>query len=84
MIRITDGKHTVAIEMKVRGENGLSPDWSYDFFDIRQFPHDDATDTYTVPDVEYCIEQAWDWKFGRGDYYDGDPRDHKERIVFVM
>ena len=79
MIRISDGKQTVEIEMRIN--NG--PDFSYDFFDIRQFPHDDETDTYTVPDVEYCIEQALDWKFGRGDYYDGDPRDHKERIVFV-
>lgn len=70
MTRITDGKHTVEIEMKIMDENGLSPDWSYDFFDIAQSPYNHERDEYTVQDVGYCLIQAHDWKHGIGDYVD--------------
>lgn len=61
-MKITDGKKTVSIRMMVREGSGYSPDWSQDFFDAGSLPYDDETDTYTVEDVDYCIEQAMEWK----------------------
>ena len=61
-MKITDGKKTVDIRMMVWDGNGYSPDWSLDFFDAGGLPYDDEKDVYTVDDVDYCIEQAMEWK----------------------
>ena len=61
-MKITDGKKTVEIRMMVLDGNGYSPDWSLDFFDAGGLPYDDEKDVYTVDDVDYCIEQAMEWK----------------------
>ena len=61
-MKITDGKKTVSIRMMVWEGSGYSPDWSLDFFEAGSLPYDDETDTYTVEDVDYCIEQAMEWK----------------------
>ena len=61
-MKITDGKKTVEIRMMVWEGNGYSPDWSADFFDAGGLPYDDEKDVYTVDDVDYCIEQAMEWK----------------------
>ena len=61
-MKITDGKKTVSIRMMVWEGSGYSPDLSQDFFDAGSLPYDDETDTYTVEDVDYCIEQAMEWK----------------------
>ena len=60
MTRLTDGKRTVEIEMARWTGTGFNPDWSADFFEVGHLPYDEETDTYTVQDVEYCIEQAID------------------------
>ena len=50
-------------------------------------PYDAETDTYTVDDVEYLVEQAEDWRNGVGDYqdyYEGEPgHTPEDRGVFV-
>lgn len=61
-MKITDGKKTVEIRMMVWEGSGYSPDWSADFFDAGGLPYDDEKDVYTVDDVDYCIEQAMEWK----------------------
>lgn len=61
-MKITDGKKTVEIRMMVWEGNGYSPDWSLDFFEAGSLPYNDETDTYTVDDVDYCIDQAMEWK----------------------
>lgn len=62
-MKITDGNKTVNIKMHIFDTfAGLSPDWSLDFFDAGMLPYNDDTDTYSVPDVDYCIDQANDWK----------------------
>lgn len=70
MIKLTDGRKTVEIEMKVWDDYGVSPDWSCDFFNIGALPYDPDLEAYIVPDVNYCIDQAEDWKAGVGDYSD--------------
>ena len=80
-MKITDGKKTVNIRMAIWEGTGYSPDWSADFFCAGGLPYDDETDTYTVPDVDYCIEQAEDWAAIRGDVCDDMPNDTK--TVFV-
>lgn len=80
-MKITDGKKTVEIKMMVWSESGYSPDWSLDFFQAGGLPYNDETDTYTVQDVDYCIEQAMDWKKSEGDFSGDEPNEDNE--VFV-
>jgi len=61
-MKITDGKKTVNIRMMVWEGSGYSPDWSQDFFEAGSLPYNEDTDTYTVDDVDYCIDQAMEWK----------------------
>lgn len=61
-MKITDGKKTVSIRMMVWEGSGYSPDWSQDFFEAGSLPYNEDTDTYTVDDVDYCIDQATEWK----------------------
>ena len=77
MIRLKDGKKAVEIDMVVWEENGYSPDWSIDFFAAA---YDEKSDYYIVPDVDYCLDQAEDWKNGLGDY---DNQFGELREVFV-
>ena len=81
---LTDGKKTVKITMHTWDGTDKSPDWSHDFFSAGLLPYDEETDTHSVPDVDYCIEQAEDWKLGRGDFYDPDiDVDPDNNLVFV-
>ena len=67
-MRMTDGKATIKIRMVAWTGTDYSPDWSLDFFDAGILPHDDETDTYTVQDVGYCVEQAKEWERSNEDY----------------
>lgn len=70
MTRLTDGKRTIEITMATWDGSGWSPDWSVDFFECGGLEYDDESNAYTVDDVNYCIEQAQDWKNGNGDFRD--------------
>lgn len=83
MIKLTDGKRTVSIEMMEWQDGGWLPDISRDFFDVGGLPFDEETETYTVPDVEYCLDQANDWKYGLGDHRQDEPIDPDDLGVFV-
>lgn len=68
MTRLTDGKRTIEIYMGEWTGTGYTPDWSNDFFDVGCLMYDDAAEAYRVQDVDYCIDQALDCKYGVGDY----------------
>lgn len=57
-MKITDGKKTVEIEIKRWNGSGYDPDWSIDYFGAGSLPYDEETETYTVDDVDYCIDMA--------------------------
>ena len=86
-MKITDGKTTKEITMKIWQNGQWSPSFERDFFDAGGLPYDEETDTYTVDDVEYLIDQANDWQQGIGDYQDdmeGEPgHNPDDRGVFV-
>ena len=68
MARLTDGKKTV--EIRMYGTNAV--EWSDDFFEVGNLEYDEGKDAHVVSDVDYCIEQAIDWKNGVGDFYNPD------------
>lgn len=57
-MKLTDGKKTVEIKIQRWNGFGYDPDWSADYFTAGSLPYDEETDTYTVEDVDYCIEIA--------------------------
>ena len=57
-MKITDGSRTVEIRIQRWNGSGYDPDWSIDFFVAGSLPYDEETDTYTVEDVDYCINMA--------------------------
>lgn len=57
-MRLTDGRKTVSIAIRRWDGNQYGPDWSEDYFGISADRYDAATDTYTVDDVDYCIDMA--------------------------
>lgn len=67
-MKLTDGKRTVDITMQEWDGSQWGLDWSLDFFEAGNLEYNEETNTYTVGDVDYCIEQANDWKYNRGDY----------------
>ena len=82
MARLTDGKKIVDITMQVWAYEQYSPDWSNDFFAVGRLKYDDLHDAYVVKDVDYCIEEALNWKYGEGDFAEGEC-DPNDRMVSV-
>ena len=64
MAKLYDGTRTVEIEMYKRD----FPDYSDDFFNTAALPYDEDHDARKVDDVDYCIDQARDWKLCQGDH----------------
>ena len=85
MTRLYDGNKTVEISMSNWTDNGYTPDWSADFFDVGCLPYIEEIDAYQVKDVDYCVDQAMDWKNNTGDYidYDADPEEVDTRTIDV-
>lgn len=84
-MRLYDGKKLVEIRMSNWTGTEYTPDWSIDFFEAGGLAYNDDLDASIVNDVEYCIEQANDWKNAIGDFYepDADPDEVKSRDVDV-
>lgn len=57
-MKITDGKKTVEIKIQRWNGSGYDPDWSTDYFDAGTLPYNEEADTYTVANVDYCIDAA--------------------------
>lgn len=75
-MKLTDGKMTVEITMKMWDGNSYGPDWSHDFFEAGSLEKDEETGAYIVEDVEYCMDAAEDWQ----NYcWEGDDEETKAR-----
>ena len=72
-MKMTDGKRTVEIEMRVWEGTRYSQDYSSEFFEAGGLPYDDETDTYQVKDVDYCIDMARDSIECKGDFVYDEP-----------
>ena len=72
MTRLTDGNKTVEITMQTWTGNGYTPDFSNDFFEVGGLERDEEKDAYIVPDVDYCVDYANDWKNNRFDFADSE------------
>lgn len=80
-MKITDGKKTVNIRMMTWEGSGYSPDWSLDFFEAGGLPYDEEKDVYTVENVDYCIEQAEEWKNTNTGFNGDQPQENNQ--VFI-
>lgn len=78
-IRLADGEHITTITM-IEGD-GI--DYSADFFSVGSLPYDSELDAYKVKDVDYCLDQAEDWKCLRGDFEpeEGEQPDTMRRVI---
>ena len=76
---LTDNKKTIEITMHTWDGSDYSPDFSIDFFAA---PYSEELDAYVVDDVDYCIEQAEDWEYNRGDFSDLED-DPDDKFVFI-
>ena len=85
-MKITDGNKTVNLIMKVWNEstNSWSPDWSPDFLNMGELSYDEEQEAVIVWDVDYCIQQAMDWKNSVGDFRDDVPNNNNEVFVEVV
>lgn len=83
MTRLYDGKKIAEITMCIWDGNGWTPDWSNDFYDIGLMEYDEDHDAYKVDDVDYCIEQAMDWKNSIGDFCNDVPNENNEVWVEI-
>lgn len=82
-MKLTDGKKIVEITMQKWDGNRWGLDWSQDFFEAGKLPYNEETYTYTVEDVDYCIEQAKDWEMCEGDFADDEISEPGDRWVDV-
>lgn len=71
------------VTMKIWDRYGWSPDWSNDFFEAGSLEYDEDDETCLVDDIDYCIEQANDWRMSQGDYSDVVFEEDEEPYVFV-
>ncbi len=70
---LTDGNKTVKLTMHEWDEvdSRYLPAFEHDFFDVGcldTVEMENGALAYKVNDVEYCIEQAMDWKYGQQDF----------------
>lgn len=79
-MKMQDKTRKVKIELCVWDGNGYGPDFSQDFFEAGGLKHNDETDCYIVPDIEYCIDQANDMINHQGDFNDGEEPDGNTRL----
>lgn len=55
---ITDNTKTVSISIRRWNGSSYGPDFAEEYFDAAALPYDADTDTYTVDDVDYCVDMA--------------------------
>lgn len=82
---LTDGNKTAEIIMRTWSDFQWSPDFSNDFFEVGGLKKVDVFGelAHEVDDLDYCIAQAHDWEFKRGDFYDDGEPDADDRKVWI-
>lgn len=81
--RLVSGNRIVEITMQTWTGTEYTPDWSNDFFNVGALKYDKDLEAYEAEDIDYCIEQAEDWKNKKGDFYGEEDVDGVERSVDV-
>ena len=82
-VRLVSGNRIVEITMQTWTGTEYTPDWSRDFFEVGNLKYDEVLEAYEVEDIDYCIDQAMDWKNKEGDFYGEEDVDGVERSVDV-
>lgn len=80
--RLVCGNRMVEITMRTWNGREYTPDWSGDFFNVG-LKYDGDLDAYEVEDIDYCIEQAEDWRNKEGDFYGDEDPEGIERDIEV-
>ena len=81
--RLVSGNRIVEITMQTWTGTEYTPDWSNDFFNVGVLKYDKDLEAYEVEDIDYCIDQAEDWKNKEGDFYGEEDVEGVERSVDV-
>lgn len=81
--RLVCGNRMVEITMTTWTGTEYTPDWSNDFFEVGTLKYDKDLEAYEVEDIDYCIDQAEDWKNKEGDFYGEEDVEGVERSVDV-
>ena len=77
-MKLFDKNNTLSIRMYVWDGERWTQDISNDFYAGAEYVRE--RDAYEVPDVDYCLDQALNWQFRRGDFADDDTEE--VRAVF--
>ena len=75
-MKLNDGKKMIEITIRRFDGTNLSPDWAEEYFCAGSLPYDEETDSYTVDDVDYCVDMAMSDPYEGARYItgaDGDP-----------
>lgn len=84
-MKLTDGKKTIEITIRRFDGTNLGPDWAEEYFFDASY--DRETDSYTVDDVDYCVDMAMSNNPDEGARYitgaDGEPELDENIIVDV-
>lgn len=81
MARLYDGNKTVDIQLISWNGHEWTSDWSEDFFAVGELEYNEELESYKVEDVDYCIEQANDWKLNRGDYEEDNYEEDSREVI---
>lgn len=81
-MKMTDGHKTITITMQEWNGSGYGPDFSQDFFEGARYDYEQ--ECYVVQDVDYCVDQALDYKNGRGDFSGCEPNDNLDISVITI
>ena len=75
-MKLNDGKKMIEITIRRFDGTNLSPDWAEEYFYAGSLPYNEETDSYTVDDVDYCVDMAMSDPYEGARYItgaDGDP-----------
>ena len=67
-MKLRDANFKINLFMRNWTGNGWSRDLSEDFFEAGGLPVDE-NGFYLVNDVQYCVDQAEDYRMGRGNFF---------------
>ena len=86
-MKLNDGKKMIEITIRRFDGTNISPDWAEEYFYAGSLPYNEETDSYTVDDVDYCVDMAMSENPDEGARYitgaDGDPELDESILVEV-
>lgn len=82
-MRFTDREKILEIEMRTFDGTSHGQDFSGEFFSSPNLTYNEYRDAYLVDDVDYLVEQAKDWKAGRGDFFECGAGENDDYFITV-